>query len=129
MIIINQLHLDIDEPIASLRQKIAERLRLPEDGFSYTILKESLDARRRETPRFSYQVSVDAPLSEKKLRALRDKNISWRPEQAEAPLEPGDQPLNGRPIVVGAGPAGLFAAYTLAEHGYAQLLLDLHPQQ
>ena len=65
MIIINQLHLDIDEPIASLRQKIAERLRLPEDGFSYTILKESLDARRRETPRFSYQVSVDAPLSEK----------------------------------------------------------------
>lgn len=124
MIIINQLHLDIDEPIASLRQKIAERLRLPEDGFSYTILKESLDARRRETPRFSYQVSVDAPLSEKKLRALRDKNISWRPEQVEAPLEPGDQLLNGRPIVVGAGPAGLFAAYTLAEHGYAPLLLE-----
>lgn len=124
MIIINQLHLDIDEPLSALRQKIAARLRLPEDGFSYTILKESLDARRRETPRFSYQVSVDAPLNEKKLRALRDKNISWRPEQVEAPLEPGDQPLSGRPIVVGAGPAGLFAAYTLAEHGYAPLLLE-----
>lgn len=124
MIIINQLHLDLDEPMASLRERIAERLRLPADGFSYTILKESLDARRRETPRFSYQVAVDAPLSEKRVRSLRDKNISWRPEHQEAPLEPGTQLLTGRPIVVGAGPAGLFAAYTLAEHGYAPLLLE-----
>lgn len=124
MIIINQLHLDIDTPASALRGKIADRLRLPEDGFSYTILKESLDARRRETPRFSYQVAVDAPLSEKKVRALRDKNISWRPSVQTAPLVPGEQPLAGRPIIVGAGPAGLFAAYTLAEHGYAPLLLE-----
>lgn len=124
MIIINQLHLDLDEPVQSLRERIAERLRLPADGFSYTILKESLDARRREIPRFSYQVAVDAPLSEKRVRSLRDKNISWRPEPEEKPLEPGEQPLSGRPIVVGAGPAGLFAAYILAEHGYAPLLLE-----
>lgn len=124
MIIINQLHLDIDEPVSALRGHIAERLRLPSDGFSYTILKESLDARRRETPRFSYQVAVEAPLGEKKVRALRDKNISWRPAEKAEVLVPGKEPLEGRPIVVGAGPAGLFAAYTLAEYGYAPLLLE-----
>lgn len=124
MIIINQLHLGIDEPQERLRDKIAERLHLPKAGFSYTILKESLDARRRDTPRFSYQVAVDAPISEKKVRALKDKNITWQPQARIKPIEPGDKPLEGRPIVVGAGPAGLFAAYILAEHGYKPLLLE-----
>lgn len=124
MIIINQLHLGIDEPQERLRDKIAERLHLPKAGFSYTILKESLDARRRDTPRFSYQVAVDAPISEKKVRALKDKNITWQPQARIKPIEPGDKPLEGRLIVVGAGPAGLFAAYILAEHGYKPLLLE-----
>lgn len=124
MIIINQLHLGIDEPQERLRDKIAERLHLPKAGFSYTILKESLDARRRDTPRFSYQVAVDAPISEKKVRALKDKNITWQPQARIKPIEPGDKPLEERPIVVGAGPAGLFAAYILAEHGYKPLLLE-----
>ena len=128
MIIINQLHLDLDQPLAALRPLIAERLRLPEDGFSYKIAKESLDARRGkghgDTPRFSYQVQVEAPLSEKQVRALRDKDILWRPSAQSEPLEPGTTPLSARPIIVGAGPAGLFAAYTLAEHGYAPILLE-----
>ena len=124
MIIINQLHLALDEPLEALRAQIADRLKLAEDAFSYKIVKESLDARRRETPRFIYQVEVEAPLGEKKVRALHDKNILWRPSEPEAPLSPGETPLSGRPIVVGAGPAGLFCAYTLAEHGYRPLLLE-----
>lgn len=124
MIIINQLHLAIDEPLGALEEKIAEKLRLPLGGFTYTILKESLDARRRDTPRFSYQVEVDAPLSEKKVKALRDKNITWHKSIPREAIVYGECPLEGRPIVVGAGPAGLFAAYTLAEHGYAPLLLE-----
>ncbi|MEE0207513.1 MAG: NAD(P)-binding protein, partial [Peptococcaceae bacterium] len=124
MIIINQLHLALDEPLEALRAQIADRLKLAEDAFSYKIVKESLDARRRETPRFIYQVEVEAPLGEKKVRALHDKNILWRPSEPEIPLSPGERPLAGRPIVVGAGPAGLFCAYTLAEHGYRPLLLE-----
>ena len=124
MIIINQLHLALDEPLDALRAQIADRLKLAEDAFSYKIVKESLDARRRETPRFIYQVEVEAPLGEKKVRALHDKNIFWRPSEPEIPLSPGERPLAGRPIVVGAGPAGLFCAYTLAEHGYRPLLLE-----
>ena len=124
MIIMSQLMLSIDEPTDALREKIAQRLRLPIDGFSYTILKESLDARRRDTPRFSYQVAVDAPLSEKKVRSLKDKNITWHPSETVQPMEYGSTPLPGRPIIVGAGPAGLFAAYVLAEHGYQPLLLE-----
>ena len=48
MIIINQLHLALDEPLDALRAQIADRLKLAEDAFSYKIVKESLDARRRE---------------------------------------------------------------------------------
>lgn len=124
MIIINQLHLDIDEPLQALEEKIAAKLRLPVGSFSYSILKESLDARRRDTPRFSYQVEVDAAMSEKKVRALKDKNITWHKSVAPEPLVHGVEALEGRPIVVGAGPAGLFASYVLAREGYAPLLLE-----
>lgn len=124
MIIINQLYLQIDEPLANLREQIANRLRLKHADITYTILKESLDARRRETPRFSYQVAVDVPMSEKQVRALKDKNITWHLSETSEPLVPGILPLDSAPLVVGAGPAGLFAAYTLARHGYQPILLE-----
>lgn len=124
MIIINQLYLGIEEPLSNLRGQIATRLRLKEEGISYTILKESLDARRRDTPRFSYQVAVDVPMSEKQVQQLKDKNITWQASATPQILVPGECPLESAPLIVGAGPAGLFAAYTLAKHGYRPMLLE-----
>jgi len=47
----------------------------------------------------------------------------YTPEQYSEP-EHGDSPLRNRPVIIGAGPAGLFAAYTLAKHGYAPILME-----
>jgi uncharacterized FAD-dependent dehydrogenase len=124
MIIINQLSLDLDQDPSVLREKIAHRLRLDPNQFSYKILRESLDARRRETPRFVYQVQVQADISQKKLNKLKDRNIIWKEEPPKPKLAHGTRPLDAPPIVVGAGPAGLFCAWKLAREGYAPLLLE-----
>lgn len=124
MIIINQLVLSLDEEASTLRGKIAERLNADPQTLHYRILRESLDARRRETPRFIYQVAVESVLTQKKVRALRDKNITWQEEPTEAPLEHGTRKLSDRPLIVGAGPAGLFCAWKLAREGYAPILLE-----
>ena len=53
---------------------------------------------------------------------------AWRPSctasrRSKCP-RPGDEPLGERPVVVGSGPAGVFAAYFLAEQGYRPLVLE-----
>ena len=94
----------------------------------YRITGHSVDARKKPQLFDIYTVEVETGLSAKKETALihraRNKNVTasspdkWRfPEQ-------GSEPLLHRPVIIGAGPAGLFCALLLAEHGYRPLLIE-----
>lgn len=91
----------------------------------FRLYKKSVDARRRDDIRLVCTVLAesDAPASafsrERLTRA--DARIF-----AEEPLTPafGSESIGGRPLVVGMGPAGLFAALLLARNGYAPILID-----
>ena len=48
---------------------------------------------------------------------------TYIPDRFEWPV-PGASPLRERPVIVGAGPAGLFAGYLLAREGYRPLILE-----
>ena len=54
------------------------------------------------------------------------KNNNITIANIESYTEPvhGEEPLSYRPVVIGAGPAGLFAALLLAEHGYRPILVE-----
>ncbi len=109
-----------------LEQEICRQLHVKQlKPLRYHIVKKSIDARKKENIYCIYTVNVEGVKDEKKL-VERDKKGVFsivKPEEY-VQVTPGDGKLEHRPVVIGAGPAGLFAAFTLAEQGYKPLLLE-----
>ena len=125
---ISPLKLSLAENEADLQLKAANALQvLPEEIREFRIARKSLDARRKDRIHFAYAVvlSLDPELEEK---AIREPPPGFRIE--EVPAQPIEAPvhikrkLGHRPLIVGTGPAGLFAALKLAESGIPPLVLE-----
>ena len=57
------------------------------------------------------------------MERLHDKDVKIDATKYEPDVEPGSEKLNNRPVVVGFGPAGIFAALMLAEKGFTLVKL------
>ncbi|MBO5327294.1 MAG: hypothetical protein J6A84_04145 [Clostridia bacterium] len=93
-------------------------------GLHFRLYKKSFDARRKNAIMQVCTVLAyyDQPI-EVSESALQKAGA--RPFVEELPVVThGTQPLSARPLVVGMGPAGLFAALMLAEQGYRPVLID-----
>ncbi|SDB09843.1 hypothetical protein SAMN02910298_00453 [Pseudobutyrivibrio sp. YE44] len=116
MIKVDQIKLEIESEESLLQKAIAKKLKInTSDIREYSILKRSVDARKKPNLFFVYSVVVklDPALEAKVLKKLsKDNNInSYTQKEYKLPT------LNkstSRPVVIGCGPAGLFAAYILA---------------
>ena len=91
----------------------------------FRLYKKSVDARRRNDVRLNCSVLAEGALPKSALTESRLAAAGAR-ILAEETLEPcfGTEQLGARPLVVGMGPAGLFAALLLARNGYAPILID-----
>lgn len=90
----------------------------------FSIKKQSLDARNKNEIYYVYEVDVEVEKKEEILKRNRSKDIMLSPKEEYQFKITGKEKLNGRPIIVGSGPAGLFTAYLLVEHGYKPLVLE-----
>ncbi|MEN6359986.1 MAG: FAD-dependent protein [Smithella sp.] len=127
---LNGLKLTLDEQEECLPAKAALALGMPAESIaSLSIIKKALDARRNRPPHFVYAVKIcltgDADLPELLPEGIRmepffDGPDIFTPQGRRQLPEAETLPV----VVVGSGPAGLFAAYTLAISGMPVLLLE-----
>jgi hypothetical protein len=129
------LRLGLDEPESLLRARALEVAGLAsQDLRGFRIARKSLDARRqRGVRRLAFVVHadlvVDADLRSATLeRALRAGRVIPAPQPGRIEVEKPHASLSGaRVAVLGAGPAGLFAALVLARAGVGVDLVDRGP--
>lgn len=118
MLKLEGLKLTPEEKEAALHRKAARLLRIPEeDVLSVQVLRRSIDA--REELHLVYTVAAEVRQEKQVLRRCRDRRVSrYAPERYALPeiLSPPEVP----PVVVGAGPGGLFAALVLAPESNVQ---------
>lgn len=126
MIRIRQIKINIEHNQKEhIINKIAKLLHISKvDIVSYNIVKQSLDARKKDNICYVYELDVQIENENGVLKKLSSKDIFATPiEKYNFPIH-GNKKLKERPIIVGSGPAGLFCAYLLAENGYHPLIIE-----
>ena len=111
-----------EEAFSVARKKIG-RLGISTHGLELSVYRRSIDARKKNDIRFVYSIlaSGNMPLLDKSV--LNSHGISL--DLNEYPrVSFGNEKPNGRPVVVGTGPCGLFAALMLAENGLCPIVLE-----
>lgn len=117
---VSDLSLCINESVDILPQKAAKELGvLREDITAFSIYRRSLDA-RGEMP--IYRFSVNVTVNSKK-RVRRSKKVERISEEYSYRI-PAGFPSAFRPLVVGFGPAGMFAALVLARAGLCPIVVE-----
>lgn len=120
----------VEEPEAALPFRIAKVLGIPRDQLAdFRILRKSLDARDKSDIAFVYSTEVRTHEADQSLVERLRSSAPWTKAEVynEPPFElpaSGSRRLESRPIIVGTGPAGLFAGLFLAQRGYRPLLLE-----
>ena len=126
---VRALTLELDESEDLLPERAAARLKIPAtDIRSWAIVRRAIDARRKNRIRltFNLEIALAGPLKREKqlVGRLHRPDVAILEPEELPDIEPGSKPLPGRPVVVGFGPAGMFAGLMLATFGYRPLILE-----
>lgn len=140
---INEVKTDINVPMSDLAKIISRKAGIrPEDISWLEVRRKSVDSRKKPHIQYVYTVDfiTDRQLavqqsqagSAGKHRGKKAKPVSGLSivdESGEKVLPPscGEEALEGRPVVIGMGPCGLFAGLELARLGYKPLIIERGP--
>ncbi len=127
MIRITELALPLDHPQEALRAAILERLGIQDaDLLNFTVFKRSYDARKKNSEiKFVYIIDLEARHEDQLLqRFANDTHIRPAPDTNYYPVAQAPAGLTERPVIIGFGPCGLFAALSLAQMGFKPIVLE-----
>ena len=127
-ILIEKIRTDVDssdEMIANKAKEKMKRAGIDTSTLHFRLYKKSIDARNKQDIRFECVVLAEGEVSNKALSEKMLARLQARVLHEEEPqLVFGETSISAPPVVVGMGPAGLFAALLLAQNGYAPILID-----
>ncbi|MDX1473080.1 NAD(P)/FAD-dependent oxidoreductase [Reinekea sp. G2M2-21] len=127
MLRITELKLLIDHPEEALRPAIVKRLGINDaDLLNFTLFKRSYDARKKYAE-LCFVYTIDAEVRDEAsvlARLGKDKHVNPAPDTAYHFVAQAPEDLKERPLVVGFGPCGIFAALLLAQMGFKPIVLE-----
>jgi uncharacterized FAD-dependent dehydrogenase len=127
MIRLTELALPLDHPPEALRTAIVERLQIADDELlDFSVFKRSYDARKKNTE-ITFVYIIHATLADE-ARVLQhfaaDQHVRAAPDTGYYPVARAPDTLQERPVIIGFGPCGLFAALLLAQMGFRPIVLE-----
>jgi uncharacterized FAD-dependent dehydrogenase len=118
---ITELRLPIDHTDAALDAAVRDRLGLEDAApLTWSIARRAYDARRRDGIQLVYSIDASVPEDVR----IDGPHIEAIPDTTYRPPTRAPSGLVTRPVVIGSGPCGLFAALVLAEMGFRPILLE-----
>jgi uncharacterized protein len=126
MIRVTELKLPLDHDEAAIGPALRQRLQLgAKDRADFTVFRRGSDARKRTGIQFVYTLDVTVDDEASVLaRFAGDHNVGLAPDTTYKPVARARSTQSSRPIVIGAGPCGIFAALILAEAGFRPIVIE-----
>ena len=121
MIRLNNVHIPLDYNNEILKNKVAKELKINKAAIkNVSLFRRSIDARKKDNIYFLCSVDVETDTNEDKLikkckNAAKAEKFTYKVKKWKK---------NVSPVVVGMGPAGLFAALILAQSGAKPIVIE-----
>ena len=126
MLRLTELHLPLDHAESDLPAAILARLKIGADALlGYTIFRRSFDARKKHAIKAIYTLDDTLKDEAQILERLHaEPHVAITPDTEYRFVARAPSGLSSRPVVIGTGPCGLFAALILAQMGFRPIVLE-----
>ena len=126
MLRLTDLHLPLDHAEPALRLAVLERLAIPDQQLkAIHIFRRAYDARKKSAIQLVYTLDVEVDDETEVLaRAKAGSKLTISPDTHYKFVAQAATPPALRPVVIGFGPCGLFAALILAQSGFRPLIIE-----
>ncbi|MEL6468632.1 MAG: NAD(P)/FAD-dependent oxidoreductase [Cyanobacteria bacterium J06623_4] len=126
MLRLKELKLPLDHTEADLKAAILKKLKISAaDLTSYSVFKRSYDARKKNAISLVYALDIETPKQKQLLKQFKKGGrVSPTPNMDYRYVAKAPATLSTRPVVIGIGPCGMFAALLLAQMGFRPIVLE-----
>lgn len=126
MIRLTEIKLPLNHEDGALHDAIAAKLKIPaQQVISFNVFKRGYDARKKNDIQLIYTVDVEVANPEKLLAKFeKDQHVRPTPDMSYKFVAQAPANLQERPLVIGFGPCGLFAALVLAQMGFKPIIVE-----
>jgi uncharacterized FAD-dependent dehydrogenase len=123
---LTEIKLPLDHPAEAIKKAAAARLRIPvEQLLSCAVFRRAHDARKKSAITLVYSLEVEVEDEATVLKRFgKDRDVGPAPDMTYRFVARAPDSLPVRPLVIGAGPCGLFAALVLAQMGFRPIILE-----